>query len=75
MPNTMPDPFSEIMRDDTLTPQERLLLVEGLFVHDAVGQSGDERAAVERVARAPRIAPRAGSTRATPREKASGSRR
>ena len=38
MPTEMPEPLSEIMRDDTLTPGDRLRLIEALFVHDAVGQ-------------------------------------
>ena len=74
MPNTMPQPFSEIIRDNTLTPEERLHMTEGLFVHDAVGQLRDERTAVAPVARAPRIAPRARSTRGTSRENARESR-
>ena len=74
MSNMMRDPIPEILRDNTLTPDERLHMIEGLFVHDAVGQVRDERTAVAPVARGPRIASRAGSTRGAPREKARESR-
>ncbi len=38
MPNTMPHSLSEIMHDETLTPGERVHLIEAFFVHDAPGQ-------------------------------------
>ncbi len=67
MPNKMPDCLSGIMRDDTLTPGERLHLMEALFVHDSVGQWREERVEATRVAQATRLAPRAGSARGRPR--------
>lgn len=30
-----PEPFAEIVHDKTLSPDERLLLIEALFVHDS----------------------------------------
>ena len=74
MPKKMPDLVSEITRDDTLTASEKLLLIEGLFVHDSVGQPRDGWASVEHVGRASRRAPRAESARARPRGRASSSR-
>ena len=42
----LPGPCSGIMRDDTLTPDERLQLIEALFVHDSGGQWRERRADV-----------------------------
>ncbi len=73
--NEMPDLVSGIMRDDTLTPDERLQLIEALFVHDSVGQWRERQADVSHVARSSRLASRADSARGRPRHGAGASRR
>ncbi len=75
MQNPMPAALSQIMHDDTLTPPERLQLLEGLFVQDADRQVHDGLIPVERPARAPRIAPWARSARHQQRQKTRGSQR
>jgi hypothetical protein len=72
--NEMSGPCSGIMHDDTLTPDERLQLIEALFVHDAVGPWRDRRADVSHIPQASRLTPRASSTRSRPRDGAGASR-
>jgi hypothetical protein len=74
MPNTMPDRLSGIMRDHTLTPGDRLQLMEALFVHDSAEQGRDEQVDTTRAARSSRLAPQVGSGSGRPRGSARASR-
>ena len=72
MPNQIPDPLAEILRDETLTSGERLHLIEALFVHDPVVE-WRRGADTRRVARASRTDGRAVIGRSQPRDSARAS--
>ena len=55
LPNPVPDFLSEIVGDAGLTPAEKSLMIEALFVHDASEASLPGSGAQEQTASAPRV--------------------